>query len=99
MAPPNSECSHRSAVRRRSSTAAPSSWYSQLVTKSPPLESAHDLQARIHEAERYAPLERLALSPQCGFSTSIVGNRISIEEEQRKLVRIVEVAQAVWGSV
>jgi 5-methyltetrahydropteroyltriglutamate--homocysteine methyltransferase len=69
------------------------------TTKSPPLESAHDLQARIHEAERYAPLERLALSPQCGFSTSIVGNRISIEEEQRKLVRIVEVAQAVWGSV
>ena len=49
------------------------------------------------EASRLIPLERLAVSPQCGFSTSIVGNLISVEDEKRKLKRVVEAARAVWG--
>jgi 5-methyltetrahydropteroyltriglutamate--homocysteine methyltransferase len=54
------------------------------------------LTARIKEATRFVPLERLALSPQCGFSTSIVGNRISVNDEKRKLKTIVETVQSVW---
>ena len=68
-----------------------------VSTKRPHLEPLEELTGRIKEASRLMPLERLALSPQCGFSTSIVGNLISVEDEKRKLKRVVEAARAIWG--
>ena len=68
-----------------------------VTTKSPRLETAQQLTERIMEASRSMPLERLALSPQCGFASSIVGNRITVEDEKRKLGVIVETARKVWG--
>ena len=55
-----------------------------------------DKAAQIREASQYVALERLALSPQCGFSTSIIGNSISVEDQKRKLKVIVETAKEVW---
>jgi 5-methyltetrahydropteroyltriglutamate--homocysteine methyltransferase len=69
-----------------------------VTTKSPRRETAAQLTDRIREASQYVSLERLALSPQCGFSTSIVGNNISVEDEKYKLGTIVETAKAVWAS-
>ncbi len=68
-----------------------------VTTKTPRRETVEGLTARIKEASQYMPLERLALSPQCGFSTSIVGNAITVEDEKYKLGVIVETAKAVWG--
>lgn len=68
-----------------------------VTTKTSRRETPQELIARIQEASRFVPLERLALSPQCGFSTSIVGNRITVADEKRKLKVIVETAKAVWG--
>jgi len=68
-----------------------------VTTKSPRLETAQELAARIHEAARYVALDRLAVSPQCGFSSSILGNRISIEDQRQKLRRVVEISREVWG--
>jgi 5-methyltetrahydropteroyltriglutamate--homocysteine methyltransferase len=60
-------------------------------------ETVEELELRIREAARYVPLERLAISPQCGFSTSVVGNEISIEDEEHKLRTLVETAERVWS--
>ena len=68
-----------------------------VTTKSPRLEETEALATRIREAARIVPLERLAVSPQCGFSSSVVGNRITVEDERRKLRVVVETAKAVWG--
>ncbi len=68
-----------------------------VTTKTPRLETRQELVGRIEEASRFVALERLALSPQCGFSTSILGNRLSVEDERRKLGRVVETAGEVWG--
>jgi 5-methyltetrahydropteroyltriglutamate--homocysteine methyltransferase len=68
-----------------------------VTTKTPRRETPEELEARIREAANFIPLERLALSPQCGFATSIIGNAISVEDEQRKLRAIVETAERVWG--
>ncbi|MFQ5693344.1 MAG: vitamin-B12 independent methionine synthase [Nitrospinota bacterium] len=68
-----------------------------VTTKTPRRETVDGLAARVREAARFLPLERLALSPQCGFSTSIVGNRISVEDERRKLRVVAATASAVWG--
>jgi 5-methyltetrahydropteroyltriglutamate--homocysteine methyltransferase len=68
-----------------------------VTTKSPRRETLEELTARIKEASQFVPLERLALSPQCGFSSSIVGNRLSVEDEKYKLRVIVETARTVWG--
>jgi len=54
--------------------------------------------ARIDAAGRYAPLEQLALSPQCGFSSGIGGNAMTVEDEIAKLRLVVETAREVWGS-
>lgn len=70
-----------------------------VTTKTPQLETIEDLAARINEASQYVPVERLALSPQCGFSTSIIGNRISTEDQRRKLKLIVETAGEIWGHI
>ncbi|MFQ5881091.1 MAG: vitamin-B12 independent methionine synthase [Candidatus Methylomirabilales bacterium] len=68
-----------------------------VSTKTPRMETKEELISRIREASQFLPLERLALSPQCGFSSSIIGNRISVEDQKRKLRVIVETAKAVWG--
>jgi len=68
-----------------------------VTTKKPAMESDDELQARIAEAARYVPLERLALSPQCGFASTIEGNRITPEQQRRKLELVARVAHAVWG--
>jgi 5-methyltetrahydropteroyltriglutamate--homocysteine methyltransferase len=68
-----------------------------VTTKTPRRETRQELEARLHEASRFVPLERLALSPQCGFATSIVGNAISVEDEEYKLRTIVKTAEQVWG--
>ncbi len=68
-----------------------------VSTKSARLEVAAELIARIKAASQFVSLERLALSPQCGFSTSIIGNRLSVADQRRKLELIVKTARAVWG--
>ena len=68
-----------------------------VTTKSGALESRDSLKKRIDEAARYVPLENLRLSPQCGFSSTHHGNRLTEDEQWRKLERVVEVAREVWG--
>ena len=63
------------------------------------LESADGLKRRIEEAARYAPIEQLALSPQCGFASSIKGNPLTEADQEAKLARVVAVAREVWGDV
>ena len=67
-----------------------------LATKRPELESLELLTQRVTEATRYIPLERLGLSPQCGFASSIIGNNISTEDQRRKLELLVNAAEALW---
>ncbi len=69
-----------------------------VTTKKPRLESADELRRRIAEAARYVPLERLALSPQCGFASTMEGNRISPDDQRRKLELVASVAREVWGA-
>jgi 5-methyltetrahydropteroyltriglutamate--homocysteine methyltransferase len=68
-----------------------------VTTKTPRRETPEQLEARIREASGFVPLERLALSPQCGFATSVIGNAITVEDEEHKLRTIVETAERVWG--
>lgn len=68
-----------------------------VTTKTPRRETVGELAGRIREAARVVPLERLALSPQCGFATSVVGNALSVEDERAKLETIAETAAEVWG--
>jgi 5-methyltetrahydropteroyltriglutamate--homocysteine methyltransferase len=68
-----------------------------VSTKTGRVESADELLRRIDEAAKVAPLEQLALSPQCGFASSVKGNPLGDAEERAKLARIVEVASKVWG--
>jgi 5-methyltetrahydropteroyltriglutamate--homocysteine methyltransferase len=68
-----------------------------VTTKTGRLESTRDLVERIREAGRFFPLEQLAVSPQCGFASSIVGNRLTPQDQRRKLSRVAEAAAAVWG--
>ena len=67
-----------------------------MSSKTPELESADDLKRRIGEAAKFTPLDQLAVSPQCGFSSSIGGNPLSESAQEAKLRRLVEVARAVW---
>jgi 5-methyltetrahydropteroyltriglutamate--homocysteine methyltransferase len=69
-----------------------------VSSKTPELESKDELRRRIDEASRYVPLENLALSPQCGFASTLEGNQISPEEQRSKLQRVAETARAVWGA-
>ena len=61
------------------------------------LESKDVLKRRIDEAARYVPLEQLCLSPQCGFSSTVEGNNITLDDEIAKLRLVVETAREVWG--
>ncbi len=67
-----------------------------VSTKTPVLESADQIEQRIEEASRFAPLDRLALATQCGFASSVKGNPLSESDQEAKLARIVEVAAKVW---
>ena len=67
-----------------------------LTTKRGALEDAGAVEARIREATKYVPLERLALSPQCGFASGEAGNPLTPEEQEAKLRRVGEVARRVW---
>jgi 5-methyltetrahydropteroyltriglutamate--homocysteine methyltransferase len=67
-----------------------------ISTKRLQMEAPEDLVRRITQANCFVPLERLALSPQCGFASSIVGNGLSIDDERRKLERVCETARRIW---
>jgi 5-methyltetrahydropteroyltriglutamate--homocysteine methyltransferase len=68
-----------------------------VSTKAPELESPDELASRIDEAAKYLPLDNLALSPQCGFASSVAGNPVTIDIEKQKLGIIAETATKVWG--
>ena len=68
-----------------------------ISTKTPVLEKKDLLKRRIGEAAKYVPLENLCLSPQCGFASSEVGNKLTEDDQKRKLALAVEVAREVWG--
>lgn len=70
-----------------------------VTSKTPQLEDKNMLKRRIDEAARYVPLERLAISPQCGFGSTAEGNVMTVEQEAAKLRLCVEVATDVWGGV
>ena len=68
-----------------------------VTTKFGELETKDTLKRRIEEAARYAPLDQLALSPQCGFSSTVHGNNIAVEDQRNKLRLVIETAQDVWS--
>ena len=68
-----------------------------VTTKFGDMESKDALKRRIEEAARYAPLDQLCLSPQCGFSSTVHGNNIAVEAQRAKLRLVIETAQDVWG--
>ena len=68
-----------------------------VTTKRPQLEDRDVLMRRIEEASRFVPVEQLALSPQCGFSSTVEGNALSLDQQADKLRLVVDVAEEVWG--
>ena len=70
-----------------------------VTTKLGDLESKDDIKRRIDEAAKYVDIDQLALSPQCGFASTVHGNDITTEQQAEKIRLVVEVAEEVWGSV
>jgi 5-methyltetrahydropteroyltriglutamate--homocysteine methyltransferase len=70
-----------------------------VTSKTGELESKDELKRRIEEAAKHAPLEQLAISPQCGFASTEEGNLLTVEQQWAKLRLCVEVAREVWGEV
>ena len=68
-----------------------------MTTKRPDLEDPECIKARIREAAQYVPLSRLSLSPQCGFASTEIGNKLTEEEQWKKIALVRDIAQAVWG--
>ena len=68
-----------------------------ITSKRPELENKEDVIARIHEAAKYVPLDRLYLSPQCGFASCEIGNKLTEDEQWAKLTLVKEIAEEVWG--
>lgn len=68
-----------------------------ITTKTPELENKQEIIARIHEATKYIPLDRLCLSPQCGFASCEIGNKLTEEQQWAKLALVKEIAKEVWG--
>jgi 5-methyltetrahydropteroyltriglutamate--homocysteine methyltransferase len=68
-----------------------------ISSKEPALESVDDLRRRIDEAAKYVPFENLAIAPQCGFASTMLGNLLTWDEQRRKLELVVETAGRVWG--
>ena len=69
-----------------------------VTTKKPRVESVDELRRRIDEAAKHVPLARLALSPQCGFASTMEGNRVTPDDQRDKLRRVAETARLVWGA-
>lgn len=69
-----------------------------ITTKTPVLENKEKVIARIHEAAKYIPLDRLYLSPQCGFASCEIGNKLTEEQQWAKLALVKEIAEEVWGN-
>jgi 5-methyltetrahydropteroyltriglutamate--homocysteine methyltransferase len=69
-----------------------------VTSKAPELEDPDELKRRIDEAAKFLPLDQLALSPQCGFASTVAGNPVTLDDERRKLGLIVDVARDVWGT-
>jgi 5-methyltetrahydropteroyltriglutamate--homocysteine methyltransferase len=70
-----------------------------ISTKTPALEDTDLLRRRIDDAAKVLSPEQLGVSPQCGFASTVGGNPLTIDDQRRKLGRVVEVARAVWGSI
>lgn len=68
-----------------------------ITTKRPELEDKDEVIARIHEAARYVPLDRLYLSPQCGFASCEIGNKLTEEQQWAKVALVRQIAEEVWG--
>ena len=68
-----------------------------ITTKRPELEDEDKVIARIHEAAKYIPLERLSLSPQCGFASCAIGNKLTVEQQWAKLQLVERISKKVWG--
>ena len=68
-----------------------------VTTKFGAMETKDNLKRRIDEAAKYAPLSQLALSPQCGFSSTVHGNNIAVEDQRNKLRLVIETEREVWG--
>jgi 5-methyltetrahydropteroyltriglutamate--homocysteine methyltransferase len=68
-----------------------------ICSKIPQLESPALLRKRIEEASKYIPLDQLAISPQCGFASTVGGNPLTIEDEKRKLELLVRIAAEIWS--
>ena len=68
-----------------------------ISSKTPVLESLDDLKRRTEEATQFIDLDRLAISPQCGFASTVAGNPVTEQDQRRKLELEVRVAQAIWG--
>ena len=68
-----------------------------ISSKVPELESKDEIMRRIEEATRYISIENICLSPQCGFSSTHHGNKLSMDDQKRKLELIVNIAQDTWG--
>jgi 5-methyltetrahydropteroyltriglutamate--homocysteine methyltransferase len=67
-----------------------------ITTKQPELEKVDDLRKRIDEAAKHISVDQLALSPQCGFASDVIGNLVSPDDQKRKLETMVETARKVW---
>jgi 5-methyltetrahydropteroyltriglutamate--homocysteine methyltransferase len=70
-----------------------------VSSKLPALESKDKLKRRIEEATKYVDLQNLCLSPQCGFASTHHGNKMTLDDQRRKLELVVEVANEVWGGL
>jgi 5-methyltetrahydropteroyltriglutamate--homocysteine methyltransferase len=68
-----------------------------VTTKFPELENKDDIRRRIDEASKFVDIDQLALSPQCGFASTLLGNKVTVDDEKRKLGLIVELADEIWG--
>jgi 5-methyltetrahydropteroyltriglutamate--homocysteine methyltransferase len=68
-----------------------------VSTKLPQLESIDDVKRRVAAAAKYVPLEFLAISPQCGFASDVVGNLVSEDDQKRKLELVAQAARQIWG--
>ena len=68
-----------------------------VTTKLGDLETKDEIKRRIEEAAKFAPLDQLALSPQCGFASTVHGNDIAVEQQAAKMRLVLEVAEEVWG--
>lgn len=70
-----------------------------VSSKKPALESREELKQRVSQASKFIPLERLAVSPQCGFASTMEGNLLTVQDQEAKLKLVADVAREVWGSV